>query len=308
MNFLKALTNAVTTCTANILETEKNKDRRSDENFTDIKDDDVLIKNLTNQYIENELIVDKNKKYWEVFSQHQQLLIRCLKRYEDASLRQLEASQKEQAAAILEALQQGKELPIHSGNSAIIDREEYVNGLKKVTISYCQKHALTMADFLDNVPEHLCDGKNASTSWQSRRKDTSKKRWENFDRACRDSSLFCYNSKILFDTTLFGSAKHGFMLERDDIICLGGDPEKFRVSWNNVTSLWYYKGYLHVNDYKTGLVANNDARELLELLEEHYDKLKQSEGNSLLEYLGYDRSSQQSIKKAYEADVRQFIN
>ncbi|WP_370560531.1 hypothetical protein [Edwardsiella tarda] len=309
MNFFKALTNAMNAFTAsatNTLATEKN-DRSSDGDFTDIKDDDSLINHLTKQYIENELAVDKNKKYWEVFSQHQQLLIRGLKRYEDASLRQLEVSQKEQAAAMLEALQQGKELPIHSGNSAIIDREEYVNGLKKITISYCQKYALTMADFLDNVPEHLCDGKYASTLRQSRREDTSKKRWKNFDRACRDNSLYCYRSEVLFDTTLWGSAKHGFMLERDDIICLGGEPEKFRVLWSNVTSLWHHKGRLYVNDYKTGFVANDDARELLELLVEHYDKLEQSEGNLLLAYLGYDRSSQQSIKNAYKADVRQFI-
>lgn len=86
------------------------------------------------------------------------------------------------------------------------------------------------------------------------------------------------------------------MLGRDDITCLGGEPDKFRVLWSNVTSLWHHKGYLYVNDYKTGFVANDDACKLLELLEEHFDKMKRSEGNLLLAYLGYDRSSQQAIK------------
>lgn len=47
---------------------------------------------------------------------------------------------------MLEALQQGKELE-HSGNGTIIGRDDYVNGLKKITLSYCQKHVLTMVDF-----------------------------------------------------------------------------------------------------------------------------------------------------------------
>lgn len=120
-----------------------------------------------------------------------------------------------------------------------------------------------MVDFLDNVPDHLCDGKNASTSWQSFRKDASKKRWKNFDQACRDNSLYFSVGKVLFDTTLWGSGKHGIMLGRDDITCLGGEPDKFRVLWSNVTSLWHHKGYLYVNDYKTGFVANDDACKLL---------------------------------------------
>ena len=310
MSFLKTLMDslsAISGSVANASETEKKKARRSDEEFTDFKDDSSLINYLTKQYIDNELAVDKSKNHWEVFSQHLKPLIHCLKRYEDASLSQRETSQKEQAAAMLEALQQGKELSEHSGNGTIIGRDDYVNGLKKITLSYCQKHVLTMVDFLDNVPDHLCDGKNASTSWQSFRKDASKKRWKNFDQACRDNSLYFSVGKVLFDTTLWGSGKHGIMLGRDDITCLGGEPDKFRVLWSNVTSLWHHKGYLYVNDYKTGFVANDDACKLLELLEEHFDKMKRSEGNLLLAYLGYDRSSQQAIKNAYEADVQQFI-
>lgn len=262
MSFLKTLMDslsAISGSVANASETEKKKDRRSDEEFTDFKDDSSLINYLTKQYIDNELAVDKSKNHWEVFSQHLKPLIHCLKRYEDASLSQRETSQKEQAAAMLEALQQGKELSEHSGNGTIIGRDDYVNGLKKITLSYCQKHVLTMVDFLDNVPDHLCDGKNASTSWQSFRKDASKKRWKNFDQACRDNSLYFSVGKVLFDTTLWGSGKHGIMLGRDDITCLGGEPDKFRVLWSNVTSLWHHKGYLYVNDYKTGFVANDDA-------------------------------------------------
>ncbi|EOZ0393968.1 hypothetical protein ACQHF6_004996 [Escherichia coli] len=218
MSFLKTLMDslsAISGSVANASETEKKKDRRSDEEFTDFKDDSSLINYLTKQYIDNELAVDKSKNHWEVFSQHLKPLIHCLKRYEDASLSQRETSQKEQAAAMLEALQQGKELSEHSGNGTIIGRDDYVNGLKKITLSYCQKHVLTMVDFLDNVPDHLCDGKNASTSWQSFRKDASKKRWKNFDQACRDNSLYFSVGKVLFDTTLWGSGKHGIMLGRD---------------------------------------------------------------------------------------------
>ncbi|HDG1683109.1 TPA: hypothetical protein PFE14_003585 [Kluyvera ascorbata] len=308
MSFLKTLMDSLSAFSgsvANISATEKKKDCRSDEEITHSKDDSSLINYLTKKYIENELAVDKSKNHWEVYSQHLKPLIECLKCYEDASLSQLEASQKEQATAMLEALQQGKELPEHNGT--IIVRDDYVNGLKKITLSYCQKHVLTMGDFLDNVPAHLCDGKNASTSWQSFRKDTSKKRWKNFTQACCDNSIYFSTGEVLFDTTLWGSGKHGIMLGRDDITCLGGEPDKFRVLWHNVTSLWHHKGYLYVNDYKTGFVANDGARNLLELLEEHFAKMKRSEGNLLLTYLGYDRSSQQAIKNAYEADVQQFI-
>ncbi len=310
MSYFKKIIDSISLFTASVAdtpETEKKSNNRSDENFNDIKDDSILIKLLTKQYIDNELAIDKNKSNWEVFSNHQQPLIRCLKRYEDASLSKLEATQKEQAVVILEALQQGKEVSEHGGNDAIINKDDYVNGLKKITLSYCQKHVLGMEDFTSKVPEHLCDGKYASTAWQSIRKDASKKRWKNFEQACRDNSLICFGSEVLFDTTLWGSAKHGFMLGRDDIICLGGEPEKFRVLWSNVTRLWHHKGYLYVNDFKTGFVANDDACELLELLEEHYNKMKRSEGNLLLAYLGYDRSSQKAIKNAYEADVQQFI-
>ncbi|EPI2108203.1 MULTISPECIES: hypothetical protein [Providencia] len=310
MSFFKTLMDSFSTNLSSVVNssaTEKKNDRRYDEEFTDCKDNSSLINYLTKQYIDNELTVDKSKNHWKVFSQHRKPLIHCLKRYEDASLRQSEALQKEQAAAMLKALQQGKELSEHSGNSTIIERDDFVNGLKKITLTYCQKHVLTMADFLDNIPDHLCDGKNASTSWQSFRKDTSKKRWKNFDQACRDNSLYFFTGKVLFDTTLWGSGKHGIMLGLDDITCLGGKPDKFRILWSNVTSLWHHKGYLYVNDYKTGFVANDDACKLLELLEEHFDKMKHSEGNLLLEYLGYDRASQQAIKNAYEADVQQFI-
>lgn len=113
--------------------------------------------------------------------------------------------------------------------------------------------------------------------------------------------------RSFFDTTLWGSGKHGIMLGHDDITCLGGDPDKFRVLWSNVTSLWHHKGYLYVNDYKTGFVANNEACELLELLEEHYKKTKRSDGNILLTWLGYGRAEQQAITNAYQADVQQFI-
>ncbi|TDX19825.1 hypothetical protein EDF88_0005 [Buttiauxella sp. BIGb0552] len=303
MGIFKEITDSLTNASA----TDNKEERRSDEKFTDVKDDRSLINFLTKQYIDKELAVDKSKDHWEIFSKHQQPLIRCLKRYEDASLSKLEVSQKEQAAALLEALQQGKELPEHSGNGAIIDRDDYVNCLKKITLSYCQKHVITMSDFVDYVPEHLCDGKNASTSWQSDRNDASKKRWKNFDQACSDNSLYGLRGNVLFDTTLWGSGKNGFMLGHDAITCLGGEPDKFRVLWSKVTSLWYHKGYLYVNDYKTGFVANDEACELLELLEEHYDKTKRSEGNLLLAYLNYDHSSQQAIKNAYEADVQQFV-
>lgn len=73
---------------------QRKKDRRSDEEFTDFKDDSSLINYLTKQYIDNELAVDKSKNHWEVFSQHLKPLIHCLKRYEDASLSQRETSQK----------------------------------------------------------------------------------------------------------------------------------------------------------------------------------------------------------------------
>lgn len=310
MTFLKSLMDSVSSITssfANAPAAEKQQNRRSSGHFTEPKDDASRIKFLTTQFIDTELAIDKNKKDWQVFSQHYEPLIRCLTRYEDARLSQLEALQKEQATALLEALQQGKELADQSSNSALVDREDYVNGLKKITLSYCQKHLLTMVDFLDNIPEHLCDGKNASTSWQSFRKDTSKKRWKNFDQACREKSLYFSTGKVFFDTTLWGSGKHGIMLGHDDITCLGGTPEKFRVLWSNVTSLWYYKGHLYVNDYKTGFVANDEACEILELLEEHYNKITRSEGNSLLAYLGYDRAQQRAITQAYEADVQQFI-
>ncbi|WP_249593473.1 hypothetical protein [Escherichia coli] len=138
MSFLKTLMDslsAISGSVANASETEKKKDRRSDEEFTDFKDDSSLINYLTKQYIDNELAVDKSKNHWEVFSQHLKPLIHCLKRYEDASLSQRETSQKEQAAAMLEALQQGKELSEHSGNGTIIGRDDYVNGLKKITLS-----------------------------------------------------------------------------------------------------------------------------------------------------------------------------
>lgn len=286
---------------------EKQKSQRNDEDFSGITDDAGHIHSLTKQFIDNDLAIDKNKKHWETFSEHRETLIQCLKRYEDASLSQLETSQKMQAKAMLENLQLGKELAADTGNVVLIDREDYVNALKKITLSYCEKHALRMGDFITNIPEHLCDGKYASTAWQSIRKDASKKRWKNFDQACNDNSLICFSSEVLFDTTLWGSAKHGFMLGRDDIICLGGEPEKFRVLWSNVTSLWYHKGYLYVNDYKTGFVANDEACAILELLEEHYNKIKRSAGNMLLAYLGYDQTQQQAIKKAYKADVQQFI-
>ncbi|QFH69908.1 hypothetical protein FR762_09245 [Enterobacter sp. E76] len=310
MSFFKSIMDSVssiTTAFANAPAQEKKQERRSNGNFTDAKDDASRIKFLTTQFIDTELAIDKNKNDWQVFSQHHEPLIRCLKRYEDARLSQLEVLQKEQATAILEALQQGKELAEQSGNGALVDREDYVNGLKKITLSYCQKHLLTMVDFLDYIPEHLCDGKNASTAWQSFRKDTSKKRWKNFDQACREKSLYYSTGKVFFDTTLWGSGKHGIMLGHDDITCLGGDPDKFRVLWSNVTSLWHHKGYLYVNDYKTGFVANNEACELLELLEEHYKKTKRSDGNILLTWLGYGRAEQQAITNAYQADVQQFI-
>lgn len=310
MSLLKTLMaplNVISGSVASASATEKKKDRRSDEEVTDFKDDSCLINYLTKHYIDNELVVDKSKNHWEVFSRHLKQLIHCLKRYEDASLSQLEASQKKQAAAMLEALQNGKELPEHSGNGTIIGRDEYVNGLKKITLRYCQKHVITIADFLDNVPEHLCDGKNASTLRQSFIKDSSKKRWKKFDQSCMDRSIYFSMGKVFFDTSLWGSGKHGIMLGCDDITCLGGVPDKFRVLWSNITSLWHYKGYLYVNDYKTGFVANDDACKLLEMLEEHFDKMKRSEGNLLLEYLGYDLSSQHAIKNAYEADVQQFI-
>lgn len=41
---------------------QRKKDRRSDEEFTDFKDDSSLINYLTKQYIDNELAVDKSKK------------------------------------------------------------------------------------------------------------------------------------------------------------------------------------------------------------------------------------------------------
>lgn len=310
MSFIRTIMDsfsAITNSAANVPATEKNKPRRSDEYITGAKDDASRIKFLTQQFIDNELAIDKSKNNWQVFSQHHETLIHCLERYENARLSQLEAAQKEQATALLEALQQGKELSSQSDSGSILDVDDYINGLKKITLVYCQKHVLSMADFMDNIPEHLCDGKSASTAWQSIRKDTSKKRWKNFDQACRDNSLYYFNAEILFDTTLWGSAKHGFMLGRDYITCLGGDPEKFRVLWSNVTSFWHHKGHLYVNDYKTGFVANDEARELLELLEEHYDKTKRSEGNLLLNYLGYERAAQQAIKNAYEGDVQQFI-
>lgn len=290
---------------ANAKTPEKKADYVTDEIPADAEGDEKLIKHLSQKFIEVELSMNKSKKNWEVFSQHQQQLICCLKRYEDAYLNQLEKLQKEQAKSIFKALQNGEEISPHSGS--IINKDEYINGLKKVILYYCQKHILTMGDFMEDIPEHYCDGKNASTFMQSRRKDTSKKRWKNFEQQCRDNDLHCFSSEILFDTTLWGSAKHGFMLGRNDIICLGGEPEKFRVSWSNVKEFWHYKGYLYVNDYKTGFVANDSACELLELLEEHYKKTKRSEGNLLLEYLGYDITIQESIDSGYQNDVLQFV-
>lgn len=122
---------SITTAFANAPAQEKKQERRSNGNFTDAKDDASRIKFLTTQFIDTELAIDKNKNDWQVFSQHHEPLIRCLKRYEDARLSQLEVLQKEQATAILEALQQGKELAEQSGNGALVDREDYVNGLKK---------------------------------------------------------------------------------------------------------------------------------------------------------------------------------
>lgn len=308
MSFLKNVIDSLSVLSgsvANILETATDKSRHNEEKFSDITNDASHIKHLTQQFIDNELVVDKNKDGWQVFSQHQELLTDCLKRYEDVRLGELEVSQREQAKRMLEALQQDREP--EAGDDIFIDKDTYINGLKKITLSYCQKSVLGMVDFLDDIPEHLCDGKNVSTSKQSFRNDTSKKRWKNFDQACRDKSLYFSTGKLFFDTTLWGSGKQGIMLGRDDITCLGGEPDKFRVLWRNVTSFWCYKGYLYVNDYKTGFVANNDACELLELLEEHYKKVQRSDGNILLTYLGYGVTEQQAIKNAYETDVQQFV-
>lgn len=279
----------------------------SDGNMIGAENDESRVQFLTKQFIKNDLALVKNKSECEVFSRHREHLITCLKRYEDAHLSQVKSLEQAQAVALLEALQQGKELSEEEGNIPEFDEQEYICGLKKVTLNYCQKHVLSMDAFMKDIPEHLCDGKNSSTAWQSVRNDASKKRWKNFDKACSEQSLYFSYGDLLFDTTLWGSAKNGFMLTGREITCLGGELEKFRIYWSDVKSLWHRKGYLYVNDYKTGFVADDNAQKLLELLEEHFDKVERSEGNLLLKYLGYSQTDQQTISNAYEKEISHFI-
>lgn len=309
MSYLKNI-QSVFSSIKNMFSDIQNKEEKkydlSEGDIIDEKDHSSTICYLTKKYIDSELAIDKNKKNNDVFSQHRDAIIRCLKRYEEHSLNYIENLQKKQATEILEALQQGNEIPVHDGFDDTIDADGYINKLRKITLTYCQNLVLTMDDFLCNIPGDLCDGKNASTELQSFRDKASKKRWSNFKEACEGSFVFLHG-RVFFDTTLWGSGKNGFMLERDSIICLGGEPEKFFVFWKDVTSLWHSKGYLHVNNYKTGFVANDKARQILDLLEEHYDKVKSSEGNLLLTYLDYDSSRSKNIQDSCDEDMKQFL-
>lgn len=275
---------------------------------SDEKNEDAeRIINSTSQFIENAIAISKNNTAWNVFSQHHEAMVLCLKRYEEAKLRELETLQKEQATTLLEALQKGEDLVEKTDHSAPLDIERYVKGLKKVTLFYCQKHMLSMSDFMNNIPDHLCDGKRVSTFSQSRKNGDTKDRWNKFDKICRDEMLYLSPGMVFFETSIWGSGKQGIMLGISDIGCIGGSPEKFRVSWSHVTSLWHSKGYLYVNDYKTGLVSGNGSEELLELLEEHFNRMKSSDGNKLLSCLGYGPTVQKEIEQGYDEDVEVFV-
>ena len=311
MSFMKSIINAINSMDFSATNTLVSlKQNISSNEASDERNEDAeRIINATSQFIENAIAISKNNTAWNVFSQHYEAMVLCLKRYEEAKLRELEALQKEQATTLLEALQKGEDLVEKTDHSAPLDIDRYVKGLKKVTLFYCQKHikSMSMSDFMDDIPDKLCDGKRVSTFSQSRKNGAIKDRWNKFDKICRDEMLYLSPGMVFFETSIWGSGKQGIMLGVSDIGCIGGSPEKFRVPWSHVTSLWHSKGYLYVNDYKTGLVSGNGAEELLELLEEHFNKMKNSDGNKLLSCLGYGPTVQKEIEQGYDEDVGVFV-